>query len=65
MSRPVLQVDGLCMDFGGIRAMSELDLAVQQGQIVAGQFDVAFVAHAAPAIALKRADRSPRVRSVA
>ncbi|MCB1760301.1 MAG: ABC transporter ATP-binding protein [Gammaproteobacteria bacterium] len=35
MSRPVLQVEGLSMDFGGIRAMCELDLEVDQGQIVA------------------------------
>jgi len=35
MSKPVLQVDGLSMDFGGIRAMCELDLEVHQGQIVA------------------------------
>lgn len=35
MTKPVLQVDGLTMDFGGIRAMCELDLEVHQGQIVA------------------------------
>jgi branched-chain amino acid transport system ATP-binding protein len=35
MSRPVLQVEGLSMDFGGIRAMCELDLEVEKGQIVA------------------------------
>jgi len=35
MSKPVLQVSGLSMDFGGIRAMCELDLEVEQGQIVA------------------------------
>ncbi len=35
MSTPVLQVTGLSMDFGGIHAMSELDLDVQAGEIVA------------------------------
>ncbi|MCB1870387.1 MAG: ABC transporter ATP-binding protein [Gammaproteobacteria bacterium] len=35
MSRPVLQVDKLSMEFGGIRAMCELDLEVHKGQIVA------------------------------
>lgn len=35
MQKPVLQVEGLSMDFGGIRAMCELDLDVHQGQIVA------------------------------
>ena len=35
MTKPVLQVDGLSMDFGGIHAMCELDLEVHQGQIVA------------------------------
>ena len=35
MSRAVLQVSGLSMYFGGIRAMSGLDLEVQQGEIVA------------------------------
>ncbi|MCB1751222.1 MAG: ABC transporter ATP-binding protein [Gammaproteobacteria bacterium] len=35
MNKPVLQVDGLSMDFGGIRAMCELDLEVHRGQIVA------------------------------
>ena len=35
MSRAVLQVSGLSMDFGGIHAMSDLDLEVQQGEIVA------------------------------
>ncbi len=35
MNRAVLQVSGLSMDFGGIHAMSDLDLEVQQGEIVA------------------------------
>ncbi len=35
MSRPVLQVAALSMDFGGIKAMSELDLEVNKGEIVA------------------------------
>ncbi|HEB96467.1 MAG TPA: ABC transporter ATP-binding protein [Sedimenticola thiotaurini] len=33
--RPILQVDNLSMDFGGIRAMDQLDLEVNQGEIVA------------------------------
>ena len=35
MNRPVLQVTRLSMDFGGIHAMSELDLEVHRGEIVA------------------------------
>ena len=35
MSEPVLRVENLSMDFGGIRAMSELDLEVRKGEIVA------------------------------
>ena len=35
MSEPVLRVSGLSMDFGGIHAMSELNLDVQAGEIVA------------------------------
>ncbi len=33
--RPILQVDNLSMDFGGIRAMDQLDLDVRRGEIVA------------------------------
>lgn len=35
MSQPILQVTGLSMDFGGIRALSNLDLDVKEGEIVA------------------------------
>jgi branched-chain amino acid transport system ATP-binding protein len=35
MSKPILQVDNLSMDFGGIRAMDQLDLEVNSGEIVA------------------------------
>jgi len=35
MNKPILQVDNLSMDFGGIRAMSELNLEVMLGEIVA------------------------------
>lgn len=35
MSAPILQVTGLSMDFGGIRAMNQLDLEVNSGEIVA------------------------------
>ena len=35
MTRPILQVDNLSMDFGGIRAMDQLDLEVSSGEIVA------------------------------
>jgi len=33
--KPVLEVRKLSMDFGGLRALSEVDLAIQQGEIVA------------------------------
>ncbi|MEJ2056524.1 MAG: ABC transporter ATP-binding protein [Desulfofustis sp.] len=35
MSPPILQVSGLTMDFGGIRALNNLDLEVNEGEIVA------------------------------
>jgi len=35
MSTPILQVSGLSMDFGGIRALNNLDLDVNEGEIVA------------------------------
>jgi branched-chain amino acid transport system ATP-binding protein len=35
MSQAVLQVSGLSMDFGGVRALSQVDLEVREGQIVA------------------------------
>lgn len=35
MSKPILQVTGLTMDFGGIRALNKLDLDVRAGEIVA------------------------------
>jgi branched-chain amino acid transport system ATP-binding protein len=35
MSKPILQVSGLTMDFGGIRALNKLDLDVHAGEIVA------------------------------
>jgi branched-chain amino acid transport system ATP-binding protein len=35
MSKPILQVSGLTMDFGGIRALNNLDLEVNEGEIVA------------------------------
>jgi len=35
MSTPILQVSGLTMDFGGIRALNNLDLDVNEGEIVA------------------------------
>ena len=35
MSNPILQVSGLTMDFGGIRALNKLDLNVHAGEIVA------------------------------
>lgn len=35
MSKPILQVTGLTMDFGGIRALNKLDLDVRSGEIVA------------------------------
>ena len=33
--RPVLQVKDLTQDFGGLRALNELDLTVNEGEIVA------------------------------
>lgn len=35
MEQPILQVSGLTMDFGGIRALNNLDLDVKEGEIVA------------------------------
>lgn len=35
MTKPILQVSGLTMDFGGIRALNNLDLDVNEGEIVA------------------------------
>lgn len=35
MTNPILQVTGLTMDFGGIRALNHLDLDVSAGEIVA------------------------------
>jgi branched-chain amino acid transport system ATP-binding protein len=35
MSAPILQVSGLTMDFGGIRALNQLNLDVHAGEIVA------------------------------
>lgn len=35
MKQPILQVTGLTMDFGGIRALNSLDLDVHQGEIAA------------------------------
>jgi branched-chain amino acid transport system ATP-binding protein len=35
MSRPILEVTGLTMDFGGIRALNQLDLDVHSGEIAA------------------------------
>lgn len=35
MTKPILQVNGLTMDFGGIRALNQLDLDVKAGEIVA------------------------------
>lgn len=35
MAQPILQVTGLTMDFGGIRALNNLDLDVTEGEIVA------------------------------
>lgn len=35
MTKPILQVSGLTMDFGGIRALNHLDLNVHSGEIVA------------------------------
>jgi branched-chain amino acid transport system ATP-binding protein len=34
-SEPILQVDDLTMDFGGLRALDHLDLEIHQGEIVA------------------------------
>lgn len=33
--KPVLEVKGLTRDFGGLRALNELDLTVNEGEIVA------------------------------
>lgn len=35
MEKPILEVTGLTMDFGGIRALNNLDLDVKDGEIVA------------------------------
>ncbi|MGI9537467.1 MAG: ABC transporter ATP-binding protein [Desulfocapsaceae bacterium] len=35
MEQPILKVSGLTMDFGGIRALNNLDLDVNEGEIVA------------------------------
>jgi len=35
MATPILQISGLTMDFGGIRALNRLDLDVHAGEIVA------------------------------
>ena len=35
MQQPILTVSGLTMDFGGIRALNNLDLDVKEGEIVA------------------------------
>ena len=35
MTKPILEVTGLTMDFGGIRALNKLDLDVRSGEIVA------------------------------
>ena len=35
MNNPILQVSGLTMDFGGIRALNSLDIDVSSGEIVA------------------------------
>jgi len=35
MEKPILHVSGLTMDFGGIRALNNLDLDVKEGEIVA------------------------------
>ena len=35
MNSPILNVTGLTMDFGGIRALDALDLDVSSGEIVA------------------------------
>ncbi|MEF2145242.1 MAG: ABC transporter ATP-binding protein [Desulfovibrionaceae bacterium] len=35
MTNPVLEVSNLCMDFGGLRALNQVDLAVGKGEIVA------------------------------
>lgn len=35
MTKPILKVSGLTMDFGGIRALNQLDLEVSSGEIVA------------------------------
>lgn len=33
--KPILEVENLCMDFGGLRAIDQLNLTVSQGEIVA------------------------------
>ena len=35
MQQPILKVSGLTMDFGGIRALNQLDLDVHSGEIAA------------------------------
>ncbi|SKA70861.1 amino acid/amide ABC transporter ATP-binding protein 1, HAAT family (TC 3.A.1.4.-) [Paucidesulfovibrio gracilis DSM 16080] len=35
MNKPALDVRGLCMDFGGLRALNKVDLEVRQGEIAA------------------------------
>ena len=35
MELPILHVTGLTMDFGGVRALNNLDLDVNEGEIVA------------------------------
>lgn len=35
MSEPILQINNLCMNFGGIKALNDLNLDVRQGEIVA------------------------------
>ena len=34
-SEPILQVNNLTMDFGGLRALDSLDLEIHKGEIVA------------------------------
>ena len=34
-SEPILQVNNLTMDFGGLRALDSLDMEIQRGEIVA------------------------------
>ncbi len=35
MSTPILTVEGLTMDFGGLRALDHIDLTVNENEIVA------------------------------